>query len=66
MSFCCAIHLEIPAYDNLAGIRATVDRAAGVANQLLTFSRKATLRRESLDLGEVLSNLEVLLAPLVA
>jgi two-component system cell cycle sensor histidine kinase/response regulator CckA len=54
-----------PAYDNLAGIRATVDRAAGVANQLLTFSRKATLRRESLDLGEVLSNLEVLLRRLL-
>jgi two-component system cell cycle sensor histidine kinase/response regulator CckA len=54
-----------PAYDNLAGIRATVDRAAGVANQLLTFSRKATLRRECLDLGEVLSNLEVLLRRLL-
>ncbi len=54
-----------PAYENLAGIRATVDRAAGVANQLLTFSRKATLRRESLDLGEVLSNLEVLLRRLL-
>ena len=54
-----------PAYDNLAEIRATVDRAAGVANQLLTFSRKATLRRASLDLGEVLSNLEVLLRRLL-
>lgn len=54
-----------PSYDNLAEIRATVDRAAGVANQLLTYSRKATLRRESLDLGEVLSNLEVLLRRLL-
>ena len=54
-----------PAYDNLAEIRSTVDRAAGVANQLLAFSRKATLRRESLDLGEMLSNLEVLLRRLL-
>ncbi len=54
-----------PAYDNLAEIRGTVDRAAGVANQLLTYSRKATLRRENLDLGEVLSNLEVLLRRLL-
>ena len=54
-----------PSYDNLAEIRSTVDRAAGVANQLLTYSRKATLRRESLDLGEVLSNLEVLLRRLL-
>jgi two-component system cell cycle sensor histidine kinase/response regulator CckA len=50
-----------PAYDNLAEISSVVDRAAGLVNQLLTFSRKATLKRESLDLSEVLSNLEVLL-----
>jgi two-component system, cell cycle sensor histidine kinase and response regulator CckA len=50
-----------PAYDNLAVIQTTVVRAADLVNQLLTFSRKATTRRECLDLGAVLSNFDVLL-----
>ncbi|MEO7026043.1 MAG: ATP-binding protein [Caulobacteraceae bacterium] len=54
-----------PAYDNLAQIRATVDRAASLANQLLAFAAKAPRRREELDLGELLSNLEVLLRRLL-
>jgi len=54
-----------PSYESLAEIRQTVDRAAGVVRQLLTFSRKATIQRESLDLGEALTNFEVLLHRLV-
>ena len=54
-----------PSYDSLAEIRQTVDRAAGVVRQLLTFSRKATIQRESIDLGEALTNFEVLLHRLV-
>ncbi|MEO8811925.1 MAG: histidine kinase dimerization/phospho-acceptor domain-containing protein, partial [Caulobacteraceae bacterium] len=54
-----------PSYDSLSEIRQTVVRAAGVVRQLLTFSRKATIQREVLDLGEVLSNFEVLLRRLL-
>ncbi len=54
-----------PSYESLAEIRQTVDRAAGVVRQLLTFSRKATIQRESLDLGEALTKFEVLLRRLV-
>jgi len=50
-----------PSYDSLAEIRQTVDRAAELVRQLLTFSRKATTQRETLDLGEALTNFEVLL-----
>jgi two-component system cell cycle sensor histidine kinase/response regulator CckA len=50
-----------PAYEDLAVIRTTVFRAADLVRQLLTFSRKATIQRESLDLGAVLSNFDVLL-----
>jgi two-component system cell cycle sensor histidine kinase/response regulator CckA len=54
-----------PAYEPLSEIRATVSRAADVVRQLLTFSRKATVRREILDLGEALINVEVLLRRLL-
>jgi len=54
-----------PSYESLAEIRTTVIRAADVVRQLLAFSRQATLRRENLDLGEVLSNLDVLLRRLL-
>jgi two-component system cell cycle sensor histidine kinase/response regulator CckA len=54
-----------PSYESLAEIRETVVRAADLVRQLLTFSRKATIQRESLDLGEVLSNFEVLLRRLL-
>jgi len=50
-----------PAYEGLAVIQQTVVRAADLVRQLLTFSRKATIRRESLDLGAVLSDFDVLL-----
>ncbi len=54
-----------PSYESLAEIRETVGRAAGVVRQLLTFSRKATLQREVLDLGEALTDTAVLLRRLV-
>ena len=54
-----------PSYDSLAEIRETVDRAAAVVRQLLTFSRKATLQREIVDLGEALTDTAVLLRRLV-
>ncbi|HWF00264.1 MAG TPA: ATP-binding protein [Caulobacteraceae bacterium] len=54
-----------PAYESLSEIRATVARAAEVVKQLLTFSRKATHQRETLDLAETLIDLEVLLRRLL-
>jgi two-component system cell cycle sensor histidine kinase/response regulator CckA len=54
-----------PSYDSLAEIRETVSKAAAVVRQLLTFSRRATLQRESLDLGEALTDTAVLLRRLV-
>jgi two-component system cell cycle sensor histidine kinase/response regulator CckA len=54
-----------PAYDSLSEIRGTVSRAADVVRQLLTFSRKATVKREVLDLGEILIDVEVLLRRLL-
>jgi two-component system cell cycle sensor histidine kinase/response regulator CckA len=54
-----------PAYEPLSEIRSTVSRAADVVRQLLTFSRKATVRREILDLGEALIDVEVLLRRLL-
>jgi len=54
-----------PAYEPLSEIRGTVSRAADVVRQLLTFSRKATVRREVLDLGETLIDVEVLLRRLL-
>jgi two-component system cell cycle sensor histidine kinase/response regulator CckA len=54
-----------PSYDSLAEIRETVGRAASVVRQLLTFSRRATLQREALDLGEALTDAAVLLRRLV-
>ncbi len=54
-----------PAYDNLSEIRQIEKRAAEIVSQLLAFSRKATLQRENLDLGEALTNVEVLLRRLL-
>ena len=54
-----------PDYDNLAQIRATVARAASLAGQLLAFASRATRRREIVDLGELLGDLEVLLRRLL-
>ncbi len=54
-----------PSYEGLAEIRETEVRAAEMVLQLLTFSRKATVQRESLDLGGMLSNFDVLLRRLL-
>jgi two-component system cell cycle sensor histidine kinase/response regulator CckA len=54
-----------PAYESLAEIRSTVGRAAGVVGQLLAFSRKATVKREVLDLAQALGDVEVLLRRLL-
>jgi two-component system cell cycle sensor histidine kinase/response regulator CckA len=54
-----------PSYEGLSEIRQIAIRAAELVSQLLTFSRKATIQREKLDLGEVISNSEVLLRRLI-
>jgi two-component system cell cycle sensor histidine kinase/response regulator CckA len=54
-----------PSYDNLGEIKDTVIRAATLVRQLLTFSRKATTKRETIDLGDALMNLEILLRRLL-
>jgi two-component system cell cycle sensor histidine kinase/response regulator CckA len=54
-----------PSYEGLSEIRQTSIRAADLVRQLLTFSRKATIQRETLDLGELISNFEVLLRRLI-
>jgi len=54
-----------PSYDGLTEIRQTSVRAADLVRQLLTFSRQATIQREILDLGELLSNFDVLLRRLL-
>lgn len=54
-----------PAYENLIEVREGVNRAAALVHQLLTFSRKATVRREVLDLPETLIDFEVLLRRLL-
>ncbi|MDE2355733.1 MAG: response regulator [Alphaproteobacteria bacterium] len=54
-----------PAYESLSEIRETVGRAAELVRKLLTFSRKATVQRDTLDLAEALGELEVLLRRLL-
>ena len=54
-----------PTYDGLAEIRQTSVRAADLVRKLLTFSRQATIQREILDLGELLSDFDVLLRRLL-
>jgi two-component system cell cycle sensor histidine kinase/response regulator CckA len=49
-----------PAYDTLSEVRESVNRAAALVLQLLTFSRKATIRRESVDLTQALMDFEIL------
>ncbi len=52
-------------YSDLEQIRQNANRAAGLVNQLLAFSRKQTMKPERLDLAEVLSDLTHLLNRLV-
>ena len=50
-----------PSYEGLNEIRQTSNRAADLVRKLLAFSRKQTVQREILDLGELISEFEVLL-----
>ena len=50
-----------PSYEGLNEIRQTGVRAADLVRKLLAFSRKQTVQREVLDLGELISEFEVLL-----
>ncbi len=54
-----------PSYEGLNEIRQTTLRAADLVKKLLTFSRKQTLQRETLNLGELISEFEVLLRRLL-
>ncbi|HEV2362764.1 MAG TPA: ATP-binding protein [Caulobacteraceae bacterium] len=54
-----------PSFDSLTETRDTILRAADLVNQLLTFSRKATVQRQVLEPAEVLGALEILLRRLV-
>ena len=54
-----------PSYDGLNEIRQTAIRAADLVRKLLAFSRKSTLRRERLDLGELVGEFAVLLRRLL-
>ncbi|HEX6859924.1 MAG TPA: ATP-binding protein [Caulobacteraceae bacterium] len=54
-----------PSYEGLNEIRQTAVRAADLVRKLLAFSRKQTVQREVLDLGEVISEFEVLLRRLL-
>jgi two-component system cell cycle sensor histidine kinase/response regulator CckA len=55
-----------PSYEGLTEIRRITTGAANLVRELLTFSRQATIQREKLDIGELISNFEVLLRRLLA
>ncbi|THD79251.1 MAG: response regulator [Phenylobacterium sp.] len=50
-----------PSYEGLNEIRQISTRSADLVRKLLAFSRKQTVQREILDLGELISEFEVLL-----
>ncbi|MBK9081788.1 MAG: response regulator [Rhizobiales bacterium] len=54
-----------PSFHDIMQIKQNANRAAGLVRQLLAFSRRQTLRPQVLQLGEVLSDLHVLLRRLV-
>jgi two-component system cell cycle sensor histidine kinase/response regulator CckA len=54
-----------PSYEGLNEIRQTGLRAADLVRKLLAFSRKQTVKRERLELGELISEFEVLLRRLL-
>ena len=54
-----------PSFQDIMQIRQNANRAAGLVRQLLAFSRRQTLRPQTLQLGEVLSDLQMLLRRLV-
>ena len=54
-----------PAHKDIMNIKKEANRAAGLVRQLLAFSRRQTLSPEVLELGEVLTDLSVLLNRLI-
>jgi len=54
-----------PSFEGLSRIRENAYRAGGLVGQLLTFSRKVTVQRETLDVGELISNVAVMLRRLL-
>ena len=54
-----------PAHKDIMNIKKEASRAAGLVRQLLAFSRRQTLTPEVLDLGEVLTDLSVLVSRLI-
>ena len=54
-----------PSYEGLTEIRQTGVRAADLVRKLLAFSRKQTVQRETLELGELISEFEVVLRRLL-
>jgi len=54
-----------PSFQDIMQIKQTANRAAGLTRQLLAFSRRQTLRPQVLQLGDVLSDLQMLLRRLV-
>jgi two-component system cell cycle sensor histidine kinase/response regulator CckA len=54
-----------PSFQDIMQIKQNANRAAGLVRQLLAFSRRQTLRPQVLQLGDVLSELQMLLRRLV-
>ena len=54
-----------PSFQDIMQIKQTANRAAGLTRQLLAFSRRQTLRPEVLQIGDALSELQILLRRLL-
>src|SRR5580698_6114108 len=54
-----------PSFQDMMQIKQNANRAASLVRHLLAFSRKQTMRPQVLDLGEVLSDLNMLLRRLI-
>ncbi len=54
-----------PSFQDIMQIKQNANRAAGLVRQLLAFSRRQTLRPQTLQLSDVLSELQMLLRRLV-
>ncbi len=54
-----------PSFQDIMQIKQNANRAAALVRQLLAFSRKQTLRPQVLDIGDVLSDINVLLKRLL-
>jgi two-component system, cell cycle sensor histidine kinase and response regulator CckA len=54
-----------PSFQDIMQIRQNANRAAGLVRQLLAFSRRQTMRPQVIQLGDVLSELQMMLRRLV-